>query len=175
MIAHPRPSQGHVTQENSAMWPSYQLVEYFIPVLFVCKFHTDWIKITQDMLQTKTHISSFCFFLFFSFLRSRSSNSKVNSAVLPGFELVRDFMPFQVICNFQKDPIKATGKEAMLWTRSDTFLFCTKGQVTQKSIVQFGLNSNSSEILCLSRLSASLIKTKHAMLQTRLNMCLFLH
>ena len=45
----------------------------------------------------------------------------------------------------------------MLRTRSNTFFFfSTKGQVTPKWIVQSSRNSNSSEILCLSRLSESL-------------------
>ena len=73
-------------------------------------------------------------------------------------------MPVQFTCKFQKVWIKA--KQAMLRTRSIMFFFffffffffCTKGEVTPKSIVRSGRNSNSSEILCLFRLSASLIK-----------------
>ena len=87
-------------------------------------------------------------------------------------------MPSQVICNFHKDPIKI--KQAVLWTRWNMFVlflfflfffFCflffvtvvffffgTRGQVTPKSIVQSGWESNSSEILCPSGLSASFIK-----------------
>ena len=50
--------------------------------------------------------------------------------------------------------------------------FCTKGQVTPKSIVRSGRNSNTSKILCLHMLSASFIKirlklNKKAMLRTR--------
>ena len=41
---------------NSVMMPSFQLVEYFIPVLFFCKFHNDGIKITQATLQTKSNM-----------------------------------------------------------------------------------------------------------------------
>ena len=44
---------------NSAMWSSFQLVEYFIPVLFIYKFHKDWIKITQAMSRTKLTIVFF--------------------------------------------------------------------------------------------------------------------
>ena len=71
---------------------------------------------------------------------------------LPEFELVQDFMPVQVICNFHKDPIKT--KQAMLWTRSNTGVV----KVTPKSRVLSGQNLNSSKISCLSRLSARLIK-----------------
>ena len=50
--------------------------------------------------------------------------------------------------------------------------FCTKGQVTPKSIVRSGQNSNYSKVLCLSMLSASFIKirlklNKKTMLRTR--------
>ena len=86
----------------------------------------------------------------YGFFHSRASNSKVNSLILPEFKPVWDFMPVQVTCKFHKDPIKT--KQAMLLTRWNTGFFGTKGQVTPKSIVQSGQNSNSSV------LSASFIK-----------------
>ena len=129
---------------NSAMSTRFQLVEYFIPVLFIGKFHKDWIKITQD------------------FWHSRASNSKVNSPILPKFELIGEFMLVQIICNFHKGPIKT--KQAMLRIRSNMgrreIGIGTNGQVTSKSIVRSGRNSNSSENLCLFRLSANLIKIR---------------
>ena len=33
-------NQGHV---NKAMWPSFQLVKYFMPVLLICKFHKKYL------------------------------------------------------------------------------------------------------------------------------------
>ena len=78
---------------------SFQHVEYFIPVLFICKFHKDWFKITQAMLRTQPNM--LCFFF-----HSRASNSRVNSAIWLEFQLVQYFMPVQVTCNFHKDPIK---------------------------------------------------------------------
>ena len=83
---------------NSAMWLSFQIMKYFIYVLFICKFHKDWIKITQAPLRTKSNM--------FLFWHARASNSKVNKAILPELQPIRDFKPVQVICNFQKDPIK---------------------------------------------------------------------
>ena len=50
-----------------------------------------------------------------------------------------------VTCKFDEDPIKKQG---------------TNDQVTPKSIVRSSRNSNLSEILCLSRLSTSLIKIR---------------
>ena len=69
--------------------------------------------------------------------------------------LLRDFMPVQIICKSQKDLIKT--KQAMLWARSNMVIFGTQGLVTPKWRVQSGQDLNSSVILCLSRLSASLI------------------
>ena len=63
-------------------------------------------------------------------------------------------MHAQIICKSYKDPIKT--KKAMLRTKSNTALFGTQGKVTPKCIVRSGLNSNSSEILWLSWLPASL-------------------
>ena len=34
-------SRACTSKVNSAMWPTFQLVEYFIPVQFICKFHKD--------------------------------------------------------------------------------------------------------------------------------------
>ena len=104
------------------------------------------------MLWTK---SSFFFLLVFLgfFLHSRASNSKVHSAILPEYELIRDFMPVPVICNFHEDPIKTN--QAMLGTRLNMGFFGIKGQVTPESMVRSGRNLNLFEILCLSMLSAS--------------------
>ena len=70
------------------------------------------------------------------FWHTRASNSKVNSAILPEFELDQDFTPVQIICKFNKDPIKS--ELAMLQKRSNKAFFVTKGQVTLKSIVRCG-------------------------------------
>ena len=40
------------------------------------------------------------------FWHARANNFKVNNVILPEFELVRNFIPVQVICKFHKDPIK---------------------------------------------------------------------
>ena len=87
------------------------------------------------------------------FWHSRGSNSKVNSPILPEPELFWDFMPVHVIRNFHKDPIET--KQAMLQVY---VFFSTKEQVTPKSIVLSSQSSNTFETLCMSRLSASLIK-----------------
>ena len=141
-IAHLRPNvpaiKGMLLQSK---YQSSLLNILYLSYLSTSFIKKDWIKITQATLRTN------------SILACRASNSTV---ILPEFELVRDFMPVQDICNFHKDPMKT--KQAMIWTRWNTGFLGTKGQVTPKSIVQSGWNSNSSEILCLSVLSKSFIK-----------------
>ena len=80
------------------MWPSFQIMNYFMYVLFICKFHKDWIQITQAQLRKKSNM--------FLFWHARESNSKVNKAILPELQPIRELKPVQVICNFQKDLIK---------------------------------------------------------------------
>ena len=110
------------------------------------------------MLRTKSILIIIIIIIifFFFFLHSWVSNSKVNNPILPEFVLVRDFMPVQVICSFHTELIKT--KRAMLRTRFNMGVFGTKGQVTPKSVVRSGRNSNSFQMLCMSRLSASFIK-----------------
>ena len=86
--------------------------------------------------------------------------------------------PVMMHINFDQDwPVCFRDIQVRKWTRSNMGIFGTKGQVTPKQIVQSGgLNSNSSEIICMSRLSASHkdpIKSKKAMLCTRSNMSFF--
>ena len=65
----------------------------------------------------------------------------MNSLILPEFKHIQDFMPIQVIWKFHKVSIKT--KQAIRRTRSNMGFFCTKGQVTLKSKVRSGQNSNS--------------------------------
>ena len=91
----------------------------------------------------------------------KAGNSKVNSPLWPNFEHMWDFMPAQVICKFHKDPKK--NERTMSWTMSSMAFFNNQGQITLKCLVWSGQNSNSSEIICLSRLPASLTKIRSIM------------
>ena len=59
-----------------------------MPVQVICNFHKDPFKTKQAMLRTRSNTG------FFS--------AKVNSPIWPEFELVRDFMPVQVISRLLK-------------------------------------------------------------------------
>ena len=121
------------------MWPSFELVECFIPVLFICKFHKDWITIKQAMLQTKRIVPS-----------CRNSN------------LFPDFMPIQVICNFHKDPIKT--KQAMLQTRSNMVLIIWASNLAVDSLIrlEFELVRDFMHNQIICKFHKVLIKTKEA-------------
>ena len=137
-----------------------QLVEYFIPVLFICKFHKDWIKITQA---TQRQI--------WIFWHSRASNSKVTgwscrnsntSVILCLSRLSANFIKFQL-------------KISRLYTGQGRicFFFCTKGLVTQiNSLIwpEFELIRDFMPAHVICKFHKDLSKTKNAMLRTRSNM-----
>ena len=95
------------------------------------------------------------------FLRSRARNSKVTDPIRLEFELVQDFMPVLVTSKFDEDLIK--NECASLETPFSHYKFMgnvldAQGHLTPKGVVPSGRNSNSSQTLCLSSLSASLMK-----------------
>lgn len=96
----------------------------------------------------------------YGFQPSRSSNFKINSWY--GLELVRNSIPVLDTCKFEKLAIQTEG--ALSRTMANMGSFSTEGQVTLRQIIQYGRNSNLSEILCMSWKPASLKK-----LQSKLN------
>ena len=86
-----------------------------------------------------------------------------------------------ILCKFGEDPIQmkslSFGQHFPHYKSMKAVIKALKGQVTPKSIFRSGRNSNSPEIVCLSKLSASLIKIqlkiKKAMLRPRTNMVFF--
>ena len=88
----------------------------------------------------------------------------MNGPIWPEIELVRDFMTVFVTCKLDEAPIK-NEVDILRKTCSPLYVYGsfrqgTKGQVTPKLIVRPGRNMNSSEILCPSRLSASIMKIR---------------
>ena len=93
---------------------------------------------------------------------SRANNSKVNNPIWPKFKFIRAFMPVLVTRKFDKDPIKGD------WEKLETSFFSPlKGHITPKWLVRYDRNSNSSEILCLSLLPVSLMKTEFIVTEKR--------
>ena len=63
-------------------------------------------------------------------------------------------MPVLITCKFDKDPIKGD------WEKAGDIFSNAQGHVTPKWLVRYNQNSNLSEILCLSSLPVSLMKTE---------------
>ena len=86
------------------------------------------------------------------------------SRIWPKFELVRDIIDVLLTCKYKEDPIKKEG--ARVLTRLYDVFSDAQGQLTQKSAAEFCPNSNSSKLLCLSSLPAT-IKKEGARVLTR--------
>ena len=123
-------------------------------MLVTCKFEDDSIKSNVAILRTafspgkKIH-------------RSRSSYSEVSIVrSSPKSNSSKISWPSSLPASLTKP--RSNMKSLSSWHHFPHYVYGSyrqgiKGQVTPKSIVQSGRNSNS-EILCLSKLSASLIK-----------------
>ena len=134
---------------NGWMWLEFEFLRDFTAVRVICKFGDDWIKNEGAVIST-----TFSTLKVYreKFQHSRASNSKRNSPIWPEFEIVRDFMPVLLTCKLAEDPFKTKGA-----IMSTTFFSGAQGQVTPKSMDRCGRNSNSSEILWLPWLPASLM------------------
>ena len=85
------------------------------------------------------------------FRRSGAVNSVVGGPIWPKFKLVRDIMDVLVTYKFKMDLINSNREKGA----TSDFLDA-QGQLTPKSVVESGRNSNSSKLLCMSSLPASI-------------------
>ena len=93
--------------------------------------------------------------------RSRVSNSAVLGPIWPNFELVRDVMDVLITCLYEEDPIKNRG--ARVFTALYINFSEAQGQITPQSLVRSGQISNSSEMLWMFSLPASIKKIRSKM------------
>ena len=94
-----------------------------------------------------------------NFCHSRTSKSKMSGLIRPKIELNWAFMPVLVTSNFDDDSIKsywASMEKQFSYYKSMGNFLNVQGQLTPKSVVRSGRNSNLSEILCVSSLPASI-------------------
>ena len=84
-----RRSSAPSSEGSSPIWPKFELIQEFIPVLVTCNFDEDRIKTEGVSLETSFSTT---------FFPSRASNSEI--------DLVLTFMPVLVTNNFDEDPIK---------------------------------------------------------------------
>ena len=85
------------------------------------------------------------------FRRSGAVNSVVGGPIWPKFKLVRDIMDVLVTYKFKMDLINSNREKS-----SNIDFLDAQGQLTPKSVVRSGRNSNSSKLLCMSSLPASI-------------------
>ena len=100
-----------------------------------------------------------------NFHHSRTINSKMNGLIGPKIKLNRAFMPVLVTSKFDGDLIqneRSSVETPFSHYKSMEIVLDSQGQLTPWSVVRSGQNSNPSEILCMSSLSASInrIRTK---------------
>ena len=94
-----------------------------------------------------------------NFRHSRASNSKISGLIRPKIELDWAFMPVLVTSNFDDDSIKkeqASMETPLSYYKSMGNFLDAQGQLTPLSVVRSGQNLNSSEILYMSWLPASI-------------------
>ena len=98
-----------------------------------------------------------------NFRHSRASNSKMSGLIRPKIELDLAFMHVLITSNFDDDSIKnewASMETPFSHYQSIGNVLDAQGQLTMLSVVRSGRNSNSSEIVCMSSLPASIKKIR---------------
>ena len=94
-----------------------------------------------------------------NFRHSRASNSKMSGLIQPKIELDQAFMPVLATSNFDDDSIKnerARMETPFFQHKSMGNVLDAQEQLTPKSVIRLGRNSNSSKILCMSSLPANI-------------------
>ena len=82
---------------------------------------------------------------------SRADNSVVGGPIWPKFELIRDIMHVLVTYKFKMDLINSDREKV-----ATSIFLDAQGQLTPKSVVGSGRNSNSFKHLCMFLLPASM-------------------
>ena len=104
--------------------------------------------------------------MFFPALKAR--NSKVNGLIWPEFELVRDFMPVQIMCKSHKDPIKTKTDYAPDKVKYGVFPHSRANNSERKCPIwpEFKLVQDFMPVLVTRKFDKDLIKNECASLET---------
>ena len=79
---------------------------------------------------------------------SKAHYFTVRCRIWPKFDLCREYIVVLVTCKNEEDPIKNKG--ARVATRLYVDFLDVQGQITPRSMVGSGINSNSFKHLCIS-------------------------
>ena len=90
---------------------------------------------------------------------------ETSGRIWANFELIQARIHVLITCKYEKNPIKISGENVMTIShyKSMGIFPDAQGQLTPQSLVESGPNSNSSEILWLSSLPASMKKIRSKM------------
>ena len=100
------------------------------------------------------------------FRRARADNSGVGGGIWPKFKVIQAFMHVLLICKNEDDRITMRELECsqdFSHYKSMGIFPDAQGQLTPQSLIQSGRISNSSEILCMASLPASMKKIRSKM------------
>ena len=139
-------AQGQLNVVSGPIWPQFELLQDFMHVLITCKYKKDWMKSNREKVETP-----------FSPL---SINGGFLFPWTPDFDPISlktlySLSPPPVMLHIKFDQDWPTGLREIQVRKCKIFII--QGQVTPKWVVWSGPKSNSSELLCLSCLPATLM------------------
>ena len=115
-------------------------------VIITCKYEKERIKNSQEKVETQ----------FFHII-TLSVTKKTSGWVWPNFKLIQALMYVIITCKYEKDLIKnSREKVETSFVPFMTIFSDVQGRLTPQPVVRAGENSNSSELLCMSSLPASM-------------------
>ena len=138
------------SEVHGRILPNFELVRDIMVVLHTCKNKEDLVKNEGATVLTRLYV-------VFS---DSQGHSEVSGEILQKFEFIQTLKVVLLTCKNEEDPIKNEGARVLTtFLPLSTGIFSdAQGQLSPQSLVESGRNSNSSEILWLSSLHASMIK-----------------
>ena len=155
-----RCSRANNSKVNDPIWPKFELLRAFMPVLITCKFDKDPIKGDWEKVETS-----------FFFHGWRTGNSKMTGQIRPKFEPVQDFMPVLISCKFDEVGIHSNWEKMATPFSPFKVNGNAQGRITPYSVVRSGRYSNLSLILCMSSLPASRKRIRYKTTEKRWRRC----
>ena len=128
------------------IWPNFKLIQALMNVIITCSMRRIPSRTTEKKWQHRV-----------------SNYNTTSGRIWPNFEPIKALVYVIITCKYEKDPLKNSREKV------ETSFFHYKpmgnfsgvrGQLIPQSVVQSGRNSNSSELLCMSSLPASMKRNR---------------
>ena len=134
------------------MWPKFELVRDLMHVLVTCKYKKDRIKNNREKVETSfphyKSMGAFC-----------CHGKQSFDPICP--KLLCSLSPTPMVLHIKFDQDWPTGFRDIQVRKCE--IFVSQGQVIPKWVVWFGPKSNSTKLLCLSWLPATLMMIRSKM------------